>query len=338
MYEALLAWYARHKRDLPWRRVKTPYHVWLSEIMAQQTRINALLPYYERFIVRFPAVFDLARADEADVLKMWEGLGYYSRARLLHRTARIVAEEYNGVFPKDADGLRKLPGIGDYTAGAIASICYGQKIPAVDGNALRVFARVRNNDADVSLPDTKKELMRYLTECMPDDAGAFNQAVMELGALVCIPKNPRCDICPITGFCAARLCGRETLLPVKAQKKARRQLKMTVLLVTNPDGEILVRRRTERLLNGLWEYVLAESARDAADMLDELGLTCTQITPVGGAVHIFTHLEWHMKGFHCAVAEREAPEPYRFVPIPVLGELALPSALSYYTEQAPVYG
>jgi len=333
MIEALLQWFAANKRDLPWRRTTEPYFIWLSEIMAQQTRIAALLPYYARFVERFPDVFALARAEEAEVLKCWEGLGYYSRARFLHRTARIVVAECGGVFPQNAGALRKLPGIGDYTAGAIASICYQEKVPAVDGNVLRVFARLRSDDADVSLPETKKALTAHLLTMMPDDAGAFNQALMELGALVCVPGNPRCGECPVAAFCEAKKTGREVDLPVKAKKAPRKIVDVLVLLVMNRQGEILVRRRTERLLQGLWEYVLAEGQELTEAVLSALGLSCTVTEPLGNAVHVFTHLEWHMTGFRCQVDAIAAPEGYEFVPLPVLAGLVLPSALSYYTKQ-----
>jgi len=333
MTAALLQWFAANKRDLPWRRTREPYFIWLSEIMAQQTRIAALLPYYGRFTELFPDVFALAQTGEAEVLKCWEGLGYYSRARLLHRTARIVAEEHEGVFPTSAAELRKLPGIGDYTAGAVASICYNEKVPAIDGNALRVFARLRNDDADVMLAETKKRLSAFLTGIMPEDAGAFNQAVMELGALVCVPGNPNCGECPVSAFCEARQAGCETALPVKAKKPPRRVQEMTVLLVTNEAGEILVRRRTERLLQGLWEFVLLEGHVDAAESLRVWGFADGSVTGAGSAVHVFTHLEWHMAGWRCAVRGHVAPEGYEFVPVPVLRSLALPSALAHFTAQ-----
>ena len=333
MTEALLQWFAANKRALPWRTTTEPYFIWLSEIMAQQTRIAALLPYYVRFTERFPDVFALARAEEADVLKCWEGLGYYSRARLLHRTARIVAGAYGGVFPQTAAELQKLPGIGEYTAGAIASICYQEKIPAVDGNVLRVFARLRNDYADVSLPETKKALTSFLVPVMPEDAGAFNQALMELGALICVPGKPRCGDCPVAAFCEARKAGQEVELPVKAKKAPRKCLDITVLLVVNARGEILVRRRTERLLQGMWEYLLAEGKQEPARVLADWGMECASVEPLGSTVHIFTHLEWHMTGYRCRTNASDAPEGYAFVPLPVLNELALPSALSFFTKQ-----
>ena len=330
MTAELLRWFAANQRDLPWRRTKEPYLIWISEIMAQQTRIAALLPYYERFVARFPDVFALARAGESDVLKCWEGLGYYARARLLHRAAQAVADEHCGVFPKSAAELKKLPGIGEYTAGAIASICYGEKVPAVDGNVLRVFARLRNDEADIALMETRKALTVFVSGIMPKDAGAFNQAAMELGALICVPKNPHCAECPVSAFCEAKRVGRETVLPIKAKKKPRKILDLTVLLVVNDDGEILVRQRTERLLHNLWEFVLAEG-QSAEEILRDLHLNCTEITALGEAVHVFTHLEWHMTGFRCCVHDKVAPEGYQFVPIPVLQALALPSALAYFT-------
>jgi len=290
LQSALLSWYRKSARDLPFRSTRDPYAIWVSEIMAQQTRITALLPYFEAFMRQFPNVSALAAASEHDVLKAWEGLGYYSRARLLHRAAGIVVNAFGGKVPDVPEELRQLPGIGDYTAGAILSIAYGQKQPAVDGNVLRVHARITNDDTDIMRPEAKQTARMWVLQLMPEDVpGDMTQALMELGALVCLPKNPRCEDCPAEGLCAARTLGRERILPVKGQKKPRRTENRPVLLLFDSEGRVLMRRRTEALLRGLWEF--------PAEMPE--GVEVLSRKSCGKATHIFTHITWEMEGFLC---------------------------------------
>ncbi len=340
--QALTTWYEENKRDLVWRHSKDPYSIWVSEIMAQQTRISALLPYYERFMNQFPTVFALAEAPIDDVLKAWEGLGYYARAHNLHKTARIVAHELNGQFPRDEKHLKSLPGIGDYTAGAILSIAFDLPVPAVDGNVLRVFARLENNEMDIARPVTKTLLTAYVRAIMPQThTGAFTQALMELGALVCVPKTPLCHQCPVSAWCHAYFLQRQHVLPVKSAKKPLKTVDKTILLITNANGDVLVRKRTEKLLHGLWEFYNIEGALEAeqiAEHLCELGYSCVTITPIGHSAHTFTHMIWQMHGFACDVtADRSAPavapiEAYAFLPVVELKEKAMPTAISYYTK------
>ena len=217
----LLPWYERNARDLPWRHTKEPYRVWVSEIMLQQTRVEAVIGYYERFMEAFPTVQALAEADEARVLKLWEGLGYYSRARNLQKTAKLLTETQNGAFPDTAEALEKLPGIGAYTAGAVASICFEQPAAAVDGNVLRIIMRMTADDRPIDLPQVKKEIGEALCKVYPKGhCGAFTQALMELGACVCMPKSPKCEVCPTQSFCRAYKAGNVTKYPAKRPKAA----------------------------------------------------------------------------------------------------------------------
>lgn len=334
----LLSWYAANARDLPWRRSPDAYAVWISEVMAQQTRIAALLPYYERFMRRFPTVRALADAEAGDVLKAWEGLGYYSRAHNLRRAAREILERHGGEIPSDAEDLKSLPGIGEYTAGAIMSIAFGKPSPAVDGNALRVFSRIEANGMDVSLAATKSALSAHLAEMIPTgpgEAGAFTQAIMDLGALVCAPGRPGCGLCPMRFLCKALSQGAQSSFPVKSPKKARRLQRQTVLLVVNETGGILMRRRSERLLRGLWEFYMREAAMDEASVREHLASILfprAKVEPLGDARHVFTHVIWDMTGFFCRVAadEGRTPEGYCWIPHDRLGEIAMPSALGGY--------
>lgn len=241
MVEPLLFWFSQSHRDLPWRREPSPYHVWVSEVMLQQTRVEAVRPYYERFLAALPTVQALAGCPQEQLLKLWEGLGYYSRARNLQRAAQEIVRSYNGQLPASYDLLKKLPGIGDYTAGAIASIAFDLPVPAVDGNVLRVLTRVLACPDDIALPATKETFRQLLLPVEPTPgAGAFNQALMELGAVVCLPNSPpQCFVCPLQGLCLAHQQGRETDYPVKSPKKARRIEQRTLLLFdcTFPEGK-----------------------------------------------------------------------------------------------------
>ena len=311
----LTAWFNRVKRDLPWRENPTPYRVWVSEIMLQQTRVEAAKDYYLRFLNALPAVEDLAACDEETLMKLWEGLGYYSRARNLHKTAKIVCEEYGGAFPSEEKSLRALPGIGDYTVGAIRSIAFGLPSPAVDGNVLRVFARLYNDPRLVTDPQVKREFTARVMEHQPPaKAGDYNQALMELGALVCLPNGaPLCEQCPLGTLCRARAAGTALSLPQKTPPKARRITPVTVALVLN-EGQVLLQQRPAKgLLAGLWQPVLWEdttlTAAETAARLAALGLNCTGVhfTPLPAAKHIFTHIEWHQSGYFLTVPEQPAP-------------------------------
>ena len=254
---ALLGWYARVKRDLPWRRTRDPYKIWISEIMLQQTRVAAALPFYERFLERFPTVESLAAAAETDVLTHWAGLGYYSRARNLHKAAKAVVADFDGDFPESYEALLELPGIGSYTAAAVGSIAFELPRPAVDGNVLRVLARLENDPSDIGNPQTRVRFTERAEELMGRrHPGEFNQALMELGATVCLPKSPRCGECPVQSHCAGFAAGRAGELPVKARKQADIGIELTVLLIRNSrSGRILLRQRPagSGQMPGFWE-------------------------------------------------------------------------------------
>ncbi|MDR1158568.1 MAG: A/G-specific adenine glycosylase [Oscillospiraceae bacterium] len=321
--EALLTWYETARRTLPFRNIKDPYYIWLSEIMAQQTRITALLPYFTAFVARFPTVADLAAADEHDVLKAWEGLGYYSRARNLRRAALCIMSEHGGQVPDEPDALRRLPGIGDYTAGAILSIAFGQKAPAVDGNVLRVHARIQCDDTDVTTPEARTRARVWVLSLMPDDRpGDMTQALMELGALRCLPAAPRCGECPAVSFCGAHRAGRTRALPVKSPKKPQRVEKRSVYLLLDPEGRVLMRRRTEALLHGLWEFPSAPVA----------GVPLLSDESCGRAEHVFTHIRWQMEGHLCRTPATSAPESHLWAAPEDFATLALPTAFRAFVK------
>lgn len=302
MNAPLLEWYGQAARILPWRSEPTPYRVWLSEIMLQQTRVEAVLPYFERFVRALPDIPALAAAPEERLHKLWEGLGYYSRVRNLQKAARQVMERYDGQLPASYELLLDLSGIGEYTAGAIASIAFGIPVPAVDGNVLRVIARFFASEADISKPQVKKTCRELLLQTIPKDRpGDCNQALMELGATVCLPNGaPKCDRCPAAPKCRGFLGGNPTLYPVKAEKKPRRVEEKTVFVIETPAGVLLHKRPDEGLLAGLWEFPQEEGHLDkqeAARLLAEDGITADSIRTLRDSKHIFTHIEWHMKGY-----------------------------------------
>lgn len=304
----LLAWYDRGRRILPWRESPTPYHVWLSEIMLQQTRVEAVKPYYDRFLKELPDIPSLAAAGEETLLKLWEGLGYYNRVRNLGKAARMIMEEYGGEMPKEWAELCKLPGIGSYTAGAISSIAYGKKAPAVDGNVLRVLSRVMLDDRDILDAKVKKAVEQELLRVIPEERpGDFNQAMMELGAMVCVPNGaPKCEECPLREICEAKRLGCMMEYPKKAAKKARAIEEKTVLVLQDENRAALTKRADKGLLAGFYEFPCMpgkKSRRDVLAYLKELGFSSIKIQEIGEAKHIFTHKEWHMTGYCIKVDE-----------------------------------
>lgn len=300
----LLAWYAEGGRSLPWREDRSPYHVWISEIMLQQTRIEAVIPYYNRFLAAFPTVTALAAAEEETLLKLWEGLGYYSRARNLKRAAEVLVREHGGALPASAEALRRLPGIGDYTAGAIASIAFGLPEPAVDGNVLRVVARLTADGRDVLSPAMKRdvtEALRAVYPHTPEKARAMTEALMELGETVCIPNGAaHCEACPLSALCRARAEGVTDSIPYRKPKPARTVEVRTVLLLSHGERVGIFRRPPEGLLGGLWEFPSADGCltpREVHELLALWGLTAENIEEGPAAKHVFTHREWHMTSY-----------------------------------------
>ena len=313
--QPLLHWFWANHRVLPFRSDPTPYHVWVSEIMLQQTRVAAAVPYYERFVQELPDIPALAACEEERLLKLWEGLGYYSRVRNLQKAARIVCEQYGGQLPGDLAALKKLPGIGDYTAGAIASIGFGIPAPAVYGNVLRLFARLYNDEGDIMQPAVKAATTQKVMAQQPAEApGDFNQALMELGALVCTPGQPDCAACPLQALCLGRQSGNPARLPQKAPKKARKKCELTLCLAQDAAGRWLLQKRGEQgVLAGLWQPpVLAEEALDEKKAL----AAAQKLLPAAvllkekplKAKHIFTHLEWHMTAYVMAAPCTPPPE------------------------------
>ena len=329
--EALCAWYRAGHRDLPWRRTPEPYPVWVSEIMLQQTRVQAVIPYYERFLRALPTVQALAEAPEEQLLKLWEGLGYYSRARNLQRAARVICTQYGGEVPTSREQLLALPGIGPYTAGAVASIAGGERCPAVDGNVLRVLSRLFARTWYIRAQRTKRQAEEELTAAMSEQSpGDCNQALMELGAVVCLPNGePLCGSCPIAPLCRAHADGAEQQYPVRAPKKQRPVERRAVFLLWN-NGRLALRKRPETgLLAGLWEF---PNCPEGGDPAEQLGVPLRNMRQTGRAKHIFTHLEWHMTGW---TAQTEETGYFTWVtPQQLERDIALPSAFRAFRRMA----
>ena len=314
LLEKLADFYEKEGRRLPWRESTEPYRVWLSEIMLQQTRVEAVIPYFHRFLSLFPTVYDLANASEDAVLKAWEGLGYYSRARNLHKAAKEIVEKHGGTFPKTHEGLLSLSGVGEYTAAAIASVCYGLPTAAVDGNVLRVYARVFADGRTVTEESVKKDIRAHLATHFPSGkrAGSVTQGFMEVGQRFCSANGaPRCEGCPLADICLAHAEKKETLYPRRAPKKARKKIEKTVLLLhvaSEGCSTFLIRKRDKKgLLGGLWEFPSVDkplSPESAIEHAKSLGLSPLAALPSVSGVHVFTHLEWHMTGMlvECAPA------------------------------------
>ncbi len=341
----LIDWFEKNKRPLPWRKSPSPYHVWVSEIMLQQTRIEAVIPYFERFMTALPTVQALAEVPEDALMKLWEGLGYYSRARNLQKAARQMAELYSGELPADYTALLSLPGIGEYTAGAVASIAYNIPVPAVDGNVLRVLARLTANREDITRPAVKKQFQTLAASLLPPDRpGAFNQALMELGERVCLPNTiPRCETCPVRAVCAGHAAGIAAELPVRAPKKPRRIEEHTVLVAISNESVprvLLHRRPAEGLLAGLWELPNLPGhiePEKAAELLQTLGGSPAHYTALEPGKHIFTHVEWHMIGYRVSLEWFEPPTGYVWVNLRQLAEeYALPTAFRLFSRLLPV--
>lgn len=307
---ALLPWFEQNKRDLPWRKDKDPYHIWVSEIMLQQTRVEAVKGYYARFLDALPTVAALAQCDDELLHKLWEGLGYYNRARNLKKAARQIMTQHGGVFPKTYEEILALPGIGEYTAGAICSIAFDLPTPAVDGNVLRVISRITNDATPIDLPAYKKSVADALAEIYPQKAGDFTQAMMELGATVCGPnRRPDCESCPCKAFCQGFLNNTAEQLPVKQPKRERKQEERTVFILSC-DGRYALRKRPDRgLLAGLWEFPNVPQKLNTQAIINQVekyGLKTKDIKLQVERKHIFTHIEWDMRGVYVEVESCES--------------------------------
>lgn len=312
----LLGWYAEHARSLPWRDHPHAYDVWVSEIMLQQTRVDTVIPYFLRWMERFPTVQALASAQIQEVLSLWEGLGYYSRARNLHRAAQIVVHNLGGTLPEDVDGLISLPGIGRYTAGAIASLAFGRNEPALDGNIRRVLARVFNMNMPDRSPEGERRLWALARDHLPSgQAGSFNQALMDLGAMICTPRNPDCPACPLHPICQAFALGNQLERPVRQPKPAVPHHIVTAAVLRR-GGQVLIARRPEKgLLGGLWEFPggkvhSGEALEDALrrEILEELAAEINVGMHLGVYEHAFTHFRITLHAFECHLASRQEPQ------------------------------
>ena len=333
---ALLGWYETNKRDLPWRRDKEPYHIWLSEIMLQQTRVEAVKGYYCRFLDALPDIQALAEADDEVLHKLWEGLGYYSRVRNLKKAAQAVVENHGGVFPKKYEEVLALPGIGAYTAGAICSIAYDMPTPAVDGNVLRLLARLTDDATPVELPAFKRTVQEKLQKCYPAQAGVFTQALMELGATVCGPnRKPDCGNCPCKGFCLGFRRGTAEHLPVRQPKRRRRVEEKTVFILSCDGRYGLHKRENKGLLTGLWEFPNVSGKLETAGVLDaveRMGLKPREILRTVERKHIFTHVEWDMRGVCLETSDTNSAFAWMTAE-QICTQAALPTAFRQFWEE-----
>ncbi|MCG7345759.1 A/G-specific adenine glycosylase [Sporosarcina sp. ACRSL] len=312
--KALITWYLEEKRDLPWRKTSNPYHIWVSEVMLQQTRVETVIPYYERFIEKFPTLADLAGAKEEDVLKLWEGLGYYSRARNLQAGVKEVVTEYESRIPANRKDISKLKGVGPYTAGAVLSIAFGVPEHAVDGNVMRVLSRILLIEEDIAIPRTRKIFEEVVMKLIDkEDPSSFNQGLMELGATICTPR-PRCLLCPVRDFCTAFHEGRQEELPVKSKKMKMKTVPLLSIAIRNTEGKwLLAQRPSKGLLANMWEFPNVEN--DGGDIQEivkaNVGITIGSLTSLIDFKHVFSHLTWDITGY-MAVTDQEAPEGFRF--------------------------
>lgn len=335
----LLKWYDGHARVLPWREEPSPYRVWVSEIMLQQTRVEAVKPYFERFLKELPDIEALAEAPEDRLMKLWEGLGYYNRVRNMQKAAKELTEEYNGQMPADFEKILKLPGIGSYTAGAIVSIAFGIPKPAVDGNVLRVLSRVQKSYEDIMKQSVRRKMEAQIEKVIPADrAGDFNQSLIELGAIICVPNGaPKCEECPLRELCKAHKDGEELKLPKKAPPKKRRIEDRTILVLLSDNKAALKKRPSKGLLAGLYELPNLEGRYDSERVLEyvkALGLSPIRIWQLPDSKHIFSHIEWHMAGFLVKIEEPDKePEDFFFVEKAQMEETySIPAAFGAYTE------
>ena len=333
---ALHPWYEQNKRDLPWRADREPYHVWLSEIMLQQTRVEAVKGYYARFLEALPTIEDLASCRDDKLTKLWEGLGYYSRVRNLKKAAGVIMEQYGGQFPKTYGEVLALPGIGEYTAGAVCSICFDQKVAAVDGNVLRVVSRLTDDPTPIDLPAYKKQIKAKLEAIYPHAAGEFTQALMELGATVCGPnRKPDCENCPCQDFCLGYRRGTCQQLPVKSPKKERRMEERTVFLLQCDGSYGLCKRPDKGLLAGLWQFpdVSGHLELEAAMAhVENMGMPVVNVLRQRDMTHIFTHIQWNMRGYYLEVKHKGDTLQW-FTLEELRKEAALPTAYRQFLEQ-----
>ena len=331
--EKLLHWYDENKRILPWRETSDPYHIWLSEIMLQQTQVTTVIDYYLEFISKYNTFKQLAKADEEDILKLWEGLGYYSRARRLIPCAKKVVETFGGVFPKTYKEALTLPGVGPYTAGAILSIAYNKEVAAVDGNVKRVYARLQGLRIDISAYKSKNKMKAIVEKTLPENRSDFNQALMELGALICTPNNPKCDICPIQENCVAFKENLQEKLPIKSKKIKKKNKNIFVLMIKHDHDVLLIKRPNKGLLAGLWGFPIQESNQSSnlhdyfkVLLKEKYDLELIHSKFIQKKKHVFTHLNWHMSHYELKVSEKESIKNGLWLKDHELKDYAMPTA------------
>ncbi|NCB41327.1 MAG: A/G-specific adenine glycosylase [Clostridia bacterium] len=333
--KSLLQWYCQEARILPWRSNPSSYNVWISEIMLQQTRVDVVIPYFSRFIENIPTVDALAQIGEDQLLKLWQGLGYYGRALNLKRAAQMVMQEFNGDIPSAVQDLILLPGIGDYTAGAIASIAYGKREPAVDGNVLRIVARILDSKENIDRSKTKKVFKDYIKGLLPlERPGDFNQALMDLGAQICLPNGePKCAQCPLSNNCLAYLREHTWDVPVRSPKKVRKIDKRTVLVICHK-GRYALNKRGRGLLANLWEFPNIEghlTKEQCQCWLQGYGMVPAGLVELSSAKHIFTHLEWHMRGYYVEIEELKSSIDFVWATENEISKIySVPSAFNHY--------
>ena len=335
-----LKWYEKNKRSLPWREDLNPYHVWVSEIMLQQTRIEAVKKYYTRFMKKLPTIQDLSEISEEELLKLWEGLGYYTRAKNLQKAAIQIVTEYDGIMPKTYHELLQLAGIGEYTAGAIASICYNEKIPAVDGNVLRVIARITGNTKNVLLPETKKEITNQIKEILPKQAGNFNQALMELGEIICLLNGtPLCKKCPLHEQCIAYQKKLTSQIPVRIKNIKRKKEEKTVFILLTKDYQLAIEKRTGKgLLSGMYQLPNVQGLlnnREIESTLEQWHLKIDTLYSSKEIKHVFTHIDWNMQGYYLKVVQKN--NLFEWISLPELStKYPLPTAFQKFIRYIPI--
>ena len=334
--DLLIPWYEEHRRDLPWRADREPYHIWVSEIMLQQTRVEAVKGYYARFLAALPTVEDLARCDDDALHKLWEGLGYYSRVRNMKKAAIAIVENYGGCFPRTYPEVLALPGIGEYTAGAICSIAYDLATPAVDGNVLRLYARLLDDHRPMDATEVKKEVRTALEEIYPARAGDLTQALMELGATLCGPNRaPECGSCPCAAICRSYQNGTAAALPVRLPKREKRQEDRTVFVLSCDGVFALEKRPSKGLLAGLWQFPNVPGDLTTAQAIEQLeawGIAVREVYKEVRRKHIFTHIQWDMKGIYLEVTEPAGPFTW-LTAEQIRQEAALPTAFRQFWEE-----
>lgn len=333
--EAILNWYYENKRDLPWRRDKNPYHVWISEIMLQQTRIEAVIHYYNRFLAEIPTIYDLAVVSDDKLLKLWEGLGYYNRAHNLKKAAQMIIKDYNGVFPSTYEEILKLPGVGEYTASAISSICFQKKEATIDGNVLRVYTRFFNDSNSIDSLSNKKRIREHIKSMLPLNSGDFNEALMEIGEVICIPnETPKCILCPLANGCLARKNNNWNLFPVKKEKTLKRELHYTILMFQYGDKYAILKRNYSSLLKGLWEFPNIEgkySLLELKEYLDKQKIIYEDVSTYISNKHIFTHQIWYMDSY--IICLKEKIDDYIWVTLEELKNVyAIPTAFQPFLQ------